>query len=75
MSAAESNYALSCGGFVPNSKTGQWTPPTIRSFEHPDEVWAYYKDKGTPEQRAKLLELLAQWPSYKAGGQRIKRRA
>jgi hypothetical protein len=75
MSAAESNYALSCGGFVPNFKTSRWTPPTIRGFKHPDEVWAYYKDKGTPEERAKLLELLAEWRGGEAGDRRIKRRA
>jgi len=47
----------------------------MRTFENPEEVWAYFKDKGTPEQRAKLLELLAQWPAFKAEGWRIKRRA
>lgn len=60
---------------MPNSKTSKWTPPTIRRFESPEEVWAYFKDKGTPDERAKLRKMLAQWPNFKTGDRRIKRRA
>ena len=62
------------GGFVPKSKTKEWTPPTLRRFESPEEVWAYYKDKGTAEERANLLKLLHQWPTSKGEDRRIKRR-
>jgi len=49
-----------CGGFVPQSNR-KWTSPEFRQFDSPEEVWDHYKDKGTPEQRARLLKLLSEF--------------
>lgn len=36
----------------------EWTAPEISTFSDPDQVWEKYKDRGTPEERARLRAML-----------------
>lgn len=36
----------------------EYRAPALRSFASADEVWEHYKDKGTPEERARLRQAL-----------------
>ena len=45
-------------GFVPDSNKKKWTIPEISTFADTEEVWDRYKNRGTPEERAKLRALL-----------------
>ncbi len=49
---------LTRGGFVHASKRQQYQGPSLRSFANAEEVWDYFKDKGTSEERARLREML-----------------
>ncbi len=40
------------------SKRQQYSAPGLKSFANAEEVWDYYKDKGTPEERARLRQML-----------------
>ena len=35
-----------------------YKPPSIAAFANREEAWEAYKDKGTPEQRERLREML-----------------
>jgi hypothetical protein len=54
---------LTRGGFVHASKRQQYQGPSLKSFANAEEVWDYFKDKGTPEERARLREMLRLMPA------------
>ena len=36
----------------------KWLAPVVRRFRGADEVWEFYKTRGSPQQRAQLRALL-----------------
>jgi len=43
---------------VRHSEKKAWKAPTITQFADADEVWEYYKAKGSPEELARLRKVL-----------------
>jgi len=43
---------------VPEKNNKSWTLPQIIRFGDPEKVWEHYKDRGTPEERARLRAML-----------------
>lgn len=39
-------------------KKTEWAPPELRHFDTPEELWAYYAPKATPEELAALERLM-----------------
>ena len=40
------------------SKRQRYQGPGLKSFANAKEVWDHYKDKGTPEERERLRQML-----------------
>jgi hypothetical protein len=71
---AESNHALR-GRFVraPNKK--QYDRPSVRTFASAEDVWEYYKDKGTANERARLRLMLGLDQGFEGDEIPVRRRA
>ena len=47
----------------------------LKSFADANEVWSYYKNKGTPEQRERLKKMLRLTDPQQSVAEPIRRRA